>query len=77
MPLVYVYLVVGKEVFGAPISPEVNARAIAQLSPLSNASATTPSSFELVIAGREFGLAVELTPDLGKEVAVAVLRSET
>ena len=77
MPLVYVYLVVGKDVFGAPISPEVNARAIAQLSPLSNASATTPTSFELEIAGREFGLAVELTPDLGKDVAVAVLRSET
>jgi len=77
MPLVYVYLIVGKEVFGAPISPEVNARAIAQLSPLSNASATTPSSFELEIAGREFGLALELTPDLGKDVAVAVLRSET
>lgn len=77
MPLVYVYLVVGKDVFGAPISPEVNARAIAQLSPLSNASASTPSSFELEIAGREFGLGVELTPDLGKDVAVAVLRSET
>ena len=77
MPLVYVYLVVGKEVFGAPISPEVNARAIAQLSPLTNASANTPTSFELEIDGREFGLAVELTPDLGKDVAVAVLRSET
>ena len=77
MPLVYVYMVVGKEVFGAPISPEVNARAIAQLSPLTNASATSPTSFELEIAGREFGLGVELTPDLGKDVAVAVLRSET
>jgi hypothetical protein len=77
MPLVYVYLIVGKEVFGAPISPEVNARAIAQLSPLANASASTPTSFELEIAGREFGLAVQLTPDLGKDVAVAVLRSET
>jgi len=77
MPLAYVYLVVGKDVFGAPISPEVNAQAIAKLSPLQNASATTPTSFELTIAGREFGLAVELAPDLGKDVAVAVLRSET
>jgi hypothetical protein len=77
MPLVYVYMVVGKDVFGAPISPEVNARAIAQLSPLSNASPTTPTSFELEIAGRDFGLAVELAPDLGKDVAIAVLRSET
>lgn len=77
MPLTYVYLVVGKDVYGTPISPEVNARAIAALSPLNNASATTPTSFELEIAGREFGLAVELAPDLGKDVAVAVLRSET
>ncbi|HYP98734.1 MAG TPA: hypothetical protein VER96_08670 [Polyangiaceae bacterium] len=77
LPLVYVYLVVGKDVFGAPVSPEVNARAIAQLSPLANASATTPTSFELEIAGREFGLGVELAPDLGKDVAIAVLRSET
>ena len=77
LPLTYVYLVVGKEVFGAPISPEVSAQAIAKLSPLANASATTPTTFELEIDGREFGLAVELAPDLGKDVAVAVLRSET
>lgn len=77
LPLAYVYLIVGKDVYGTPISPEVNAQAIAQLSPLSNASASAPTSFELEIAGREFGLAVELAPDLGKDVAVAVLRSET
>ena len=77
LPLAYVFMVVGKDVFGAPISPEVNARAIAKLSPLSNASASEPTSFELEIEGREFGLAVELAPDLGKDVAVAVLRSET
>jgi len=77
MPLVYVYLIVEKDVFGTPISPEVNAHAIAALSPLTNASSSTPTSYELEIAGREFGLAVELSPDLGKGVAVAVLRSET
>ncbi len=77
MPLVYVYIVVDKDVFGTPISPEVNAQAIAALSPLTNASAAAPTSYELEIAGREFGLAVELTPDLGEGIAVAVLRSET
>ncbi len=77
MPLAYVYLVVGTDVYGTPISPEVNAQAIGALSPLKNASATTPATFQLEIAGREFGLAVELAPDLGKDVAVAVLRSET
>jgi hypothetical protein len=77
LPLVYVYMIVDKDVFGTPISPDVNAKAIAALSPLTNASATTPTSFELEIDGREFGLAVELSPDLGKNVAVGVLRSET
>jgi len=77
MPLAYVYMIVDKNVYGAPISPEVNAQAIGALSPLKNASATAPVTFQLEIAGREFGLAVELAPDLGKDVAVAVLRSET
>ncbi|MEP7052285.1 MAG: hypothetical protein ABJB12_18105 [Pseudomonadota bacterium] len=77
MPLAYVYMIVGKDVYGAPISPEVNAQAIAALSPLKSASANAPVTFQLEIAGREFGLAVELAPDLGKDVAVAVLRSET
>ena len=77
MPLAYVYIIVDKAVYGTPISPEVNAQAIGALSPLKNASASTPVKFELEIAGREFGLAVELAPDLGKDVAIAVLRSET
>lgn len=77
LPLVYVYVIVDKDVYGTPISPEVNAKAIAARSPLSGASATAPTTFELEIDGREFGMAVELAPDLGKDVAVAVLRSET
>lgn len=77
MPLVYVYVLVESGVFGTPISPEVNAQAIAALAPLPKAAAGTPITFELEIAGRDFGLAVELAPDLGKGVAVAVLRSET
>jgi hypothetical protein len=77
LPLVYAFVIVDKEVFGTPISPEVNAKAIAQVAPLTGASASAPTTFELEIDGREFGLAVELAPDLGKDVAVAVLRSET
>ena len=77
MPLAYVYVIVDKDVFGTPISPEVNAQAIAALAPLKSASVSAPVSFELEIAGREFGLAVELAPDLGQHVAIAVLRSET
>jgi len=77
MPLLYVYVIVDKDVFGAPISPEVNAQAIAALAPLSKVTGNDAASFEMEITGREFGLGVQRTPDLGKDVAVAVLRSET
>jgi hypothetical protein len=78
MPLVYVYVVVGDAVYGAPVSPEVNAEAIAKQKPLGKIQGDD-GSFEttLEITGRDFGLGVKKTPLLGKEVAVAVLRSET
>jgi len=70
-PLVYVYVVVGKDVFGAPISPEVNARAVAER------GLSTAGTAELEITGRAFGLAYQPTPLLGQGVGVSVLRSET
>jgi hypothetical protein len=77
MPLLYVYVVVGKTAYGAPVSPEVNAKAIAGADALSKARDKQPYSMELDITGREFGLAVARTPALGPDVGVAVLRSET
>lgn len=78
MPLVYVYVVVENATYGAPVSPEVNAKAITDQKPLAKIpgdDGSTETSLE--IEGRDFGLSVRKTPLLGKDVAVAVLRSET
>jgi hypothetical protein len=76
-PLVYVFLVLGKSVYGAPVSPEVNAKAIANLDPIAKTREDQPYTERLEITGRVFGLAVRRTPAFGAEAAVAVLRSET
>lgn len=77
MPLVYVYMVVERQAFGAPVSPEVNAKAIADQDPLGKAQGETPFVTTIEITGRDFGLAVRRVPALGSDVGVAVLRSET
>ncbi len=76
-PLTYVYLDVSGAVYGAPLAPEVNAQAIAKITPLSKASNDQVWSTVIEITGREFALAVRRVPELGDDVAIAVLRSET
>lgn len=76
-PLVYVYMVVGKAVYGAPVSPEVNMRAIGDLDPLSHAQGDSVFARGVEVTGRSFGIAVKRVPAVGSDVAVAVLRSET
>ena len=70
-PLVYVYMVVEKEVYGAPVSPDVNARAVKER------NFKTPAKLELEITGRAFGMAYAPAPAFGPDVGIAVLRSET
>jgi len=76
-PLVYVFVVVGEQVFGAPITPEVNARAIHDQGFSKKPASSTPIKVELELTGRDFGAAYQATPALGKSAGVAVLRSET
>ena len=76
-PLTYVYLDVAGAVYGAPLAPEVNAQAIAKVSPLSKANNDQVWSTIIEITGREFALAVRRVSELGNDVAIAVLRSET
>jgi len=76
-PLFYVYCVVGKNAYGTRPSPEVNAQAIQALDPLAHVDATGAFRAELEITGRWFGLAAKAVPELGPDVMVAVLRSET
>jgi hypothetical protein len=77
MPLLYVYLVVGNAVYGAPISPEVNAQAISRQTPLEKLGPDGSFAAQLEISDREFGFAAQRAPSLGRKVAIAVLRSET
>jgi hypothetical protein len=77
MPLLYAYVIVEDAVYGAPVSPDVNARAIRDQGLLGKLRAGEPLTVELEITGRGFGLGAELVPELGDKVAIAVLRSET
>lgn len=77
VPLLYAYVVVGSDVFGAPISPDVNAKAIRDQALLGKLHGAEPTIAELEITGRGFGLAAVLVPELGSDVAIVVLRSET
>jgi hypothetical protein len=75
-PLIYVYMVVDKDVFGAPQSPAVNAQVIRDKN-FSAGSGVAPVTAEVEITGRDFGLGFQRTPALGAKVGVVVLRSET
>jgi hypothetical protein len=75
-PLLYVFVIVDKEVFAAPVSPDVDIRAVKELDPLSQAKDETVWARPLTITNRTYGLAVKRTPVLGPGVAIAVLRSE-
>lgn len=76
-PLVYVYVVVDKDAFGAPISPEVNAKAVKDSGLMGRASGTSVADTAQEIEGRDFGIALRRVPALGADVAIAVVRSET
>jgi len=76
-PLLYAFVLVGDDVYGAPVSPDVNLKAVHDHVQVPQLREGTPFSTELEITGRGFGLAAELAPELGVKVAVAVLRSET
>jgi hypothetical protein len=76
-PLVYVFIVVGKAAYGAPVTPEVSAQSVAGLDPLGKAKGEETFAEKLELTGRAYGLAVRRAPALGPDVGIAVLRSET
>jgi hypothetical protein len=76
-PLVYVYVVVEKEAYGAPISPDVTAKAIKDSGLLGQAQGEAVVETAQEIDGRDFGIALRRVPALGADVAIAVVRSET
>lgn len=76
-PLVYVYVVVEKETYGAPISPDVNAKAVKDSGLMGQAQGESVVETAQEIEGRDFGIALRRVPALGADVAIAVVRSET
>ncbi len=76
-PLVYVYVVVDKEAYGAPISPDVNAKAVRDSGLMGRATGDGVVDTAQEIEGRDFGIALRRVPALGTDVAIAVVRSET
>jgi hypothetical protein len=76
-PLVYVYVVVDKEAFGAPVSPDVNAKAVKESGLMGRATGESVVDAAQEIEGRDFGIALRRVPALGVDVAIAVVRSET
>lgn len=77
LPLVYVYVVVDKEAYGAPVSPEVNAKAVKDSGLMGRATGESVVDAAQEIEGRDFGIALRRVPALGADVAIAVVRSET
>lgn len=77
VPLLYAFVLVGDQVYGAPESPVVNAESIARLQPLKHLDTSGSFSSLLEITGRTFALGVRAAPALGDRVAIGVLRSET
>ena len=77
MPLLYVYLIVDRGTYGTRDSPDVNMKVVHEAKVLEKARGSEPFGAELEITGRAFGLAAVLAPELGEDIAIAVLRSET
>lgn len=77
LPLLYVFVLAGGKVYGAPVTPLVNSETIEKLDLMSKTTGETVYHQTLEITGRGFGLAVRRAPKMGADVAVAVLRSET
>ncbi|MBX3181355.1 MAG: hypothetical protein KIT72_14240 [Polyangiaceae bacterium] len=75
-PLTYVLLVVGEQVYGAPVVPVANLELVRGLPVLSELKASGKFKRQLSLSNRAFGLVALPAPALGDDVAVALLRSE-
>lgn len=77
VPLLYVYLLVGDQSYGTPISPMINGRELLKLKPLEKVKGDEIWTTPITIEGRDFGVAMQRVHELGDNVLIAVLRSET
>lgn len=77
LPLLYAFVVVDRAVYGTRDSPDVNLRSVLDAKVLEKARGSEPFGAELEITGRPFGLGAVLAPEMGENIALVVLRSET
>jgi hypothetical protein len=77
LPLVYVFVLAGSKVYGAPITPLINAETLEKLDLASKTTEGATFHQTIDITGRGFGLAARRAPHMGADIGVAVLRSET
>jgi hypothetical protein len=77
VPLLYIYVLVGSSAYGAPVSPVVNGKTLVELNPLEKTKGGAVFATPIEIERRQFGVALRHMPELGEDVVIAVLRSET
>lgn len=75
IPLTYAFVFHDDKVYGAPITPIVNAEALEQLE-LPKVTASGVFHGQIEISGRSFGVAAQSVPAWGIGTGVALLRSE-
>ena len=75
LPVLYLMVFDKSGVYGAPQTPQVNQKAIADLDPLAKTAAGRAHG-TLTITDRDFGWVATRLPKLGPDIGIAVLRSE-
>lgn len=74
VPIAYVYILKGKNAYGSPDSPDVNAETLVKLDILGK-TASGPYRGHEEITGRTFGIAAQRTKGFGDDAALAVVAS--
>lgn len=76
MPIVYAFVVRDGKAYGAPVVPEVNAKAVEALQLASKVSGDAVAHGQVEITHRGFGWAAKRAPKLCDSCVIALLRSE-
>jgi hypothetical protein len=75
-PLVYVFVLAGSKVYGAPVTPQLNSETLEALDLGAKTESGVVFHQKLDITGRAYGVAAKRAPKMGGDIGVAVLRSE-
>src|SRR5258708_40222902 len=76
LPLIYVFVFAGPKVYGAPVTPLVNAQALEGLDLLGTTASDVVFHQQLEITGRRYGLAARRAPKIGPDGRGPGLHSE-